>query len=75
MGEIESTTIDINITTDGCLEFSETFNVNVDPSVQDFYPNMTLPSTSTFTIMDMDGKLDKHDCVYVEHPTLPPMCG
>ena len=75
MGDIQSTTININIETDGCLEFSETFYVNVDRSILDFYPNMTLTSTSTFTIMDMDGKLDKHDCVYVEHSTLSPMCG
>ena len=55
---MDSTTIEIIIETDGSLEFSETFGVSVDPSILDFYPNMTLPSVATFTITDIDGKLD-----------------
>ena len=63
---IQSTILNTTIETDGSLEFSETFNVSVDPSILDFYPNMTLPSTSTFTITDLDGKLDcsRSMCVF-----------
>ena len=64
---MDSTTIEITIETDGSLEFSETFNVSVDPSILDFYPNMTLPSVAIFTIMDIDGNKYKK-CVCMSVP-------